>query len=61
MKASAHFPKSAPRSRNTFFADFGKWALASFLIFSAAFRFEVPGSNLRLALQELQIGGTGGA
>jgi hypothetical protein len=24
----------------------------------AAFRFEVPGSNLQLALQELQIGGT---
>jgi hypothetical protein len=29
-------------------------------ISSAAFPFEVPGRNLLLAMQELQMGGTGG-
>src|SRR5262249_16865773 len=55
---SAHFPKFVIH-RSTHFHELRKAMGTSKLIYpSAAFLFEVPGSNSPLAVQELQIGGT---
>src|SRR5215471_1626213 len=58
MRASAHFPKFVIH-RSTHFHELRKAMGTSKLIdSSAAFLFEVLGSNSPLAVQELQIGGT---
>src|SRR5262249_53836109 len=55
----ARFPKFAHRGGYTILRTSGSsWARAM-LLFPCRLRFEVPGSNLPLAVQGLQIGGTG--
>jgi hypothetical protein len=59
IPASAHFPKFVLR-RGTHFQELRKvMGTSKPIASSAAFLFEVPGSNAPLVVQELQIGGAG--
>ena len=58
IAASAHFPKFV-LYRSTHFHELRKvMGTSKYIDTSAAFLFEVPGSNSLLVVQELQIGGT---
>jgi hypothetical protein len=54
-----HFPKFVPRRRTHLSRTSESHGHQQIIDSSAALPFEVPGQSLPLAVQELQMGGTG--